>query len=307
MGLTINYKVSSTAKTEQVAAEQVAAMRKAAVGLPFDKVGRVKAQSVGQNDQPKDWVVIQSGKSVSCPWNKRISRSVYPERMVTFSIDVGDGCEELNIGLAKYPETVTWDYRVESDQRFQALAEGDWQYRFDYDKWSRFRHRTKSQLLLTDRQPREVKTGLTGWRWGSFCKTQYAAEAGIANFLRCHVAAVTFLELVGKLPGIKVKINDEGHYGPATYSDDHNEARAAGREPTYVDHPGTYSPSVLVAELGSAQEMIAAIAGALKDAVGADCKVVAPIFNNPNFEQLEFRGQNRANVVPFLKALRRIG
>ncbi len=43
---------------------------------------------------------------------------------------------------------------------------------------------------------------------------------------------------MAKLPGLKVTVDDEGKYGPSTYSDDWKEAYEAGRKPTYTPAQG---------------------------------------------------------------------
>jgi hypothetical protein len=57
-------------------------------------------------------------------------------------------------------------------------------------------------------------TGLCGWSWSSFCKTQYAAGSavgGAENFLRCHLAIVALLDFA-KVLGILGEVHDEGEY-----------------------------------------------------------------------------------------------
>jgi len=59
-----------------------------------------------------------------------------------------------------------------------------------------------------------VATGLSGWSWQSFCKTQYASNpdaGGIANFVRCHVTVVSLLDRA-KVMGILESVKDEGHF-----------------------------------------------------------------------------------------------
>ena len=90
-----------------------------------------------------------------------------------------------------------------------------------------------------------MPTKLTGWNWGSFCKTQYASDpncGGIPNFLRCHISVITLLDRMAKLPGLKVTVDDEGKYGPHLFSDDWEEATKAGRKPTYRRHKGKRNP-----------------------------------------------------------------
>jgi hypothetical protein len=48
-----------------------------------------------------------------------------------------------------------------------------------------------------DVEGRRRRTGLGGWSWASFCKTQYAAGpevGGVANFLKCHLAVIELLD-----------------------------------------------------------------------------------------------------------------
>jgi hypothetical protein len=54
-----------------------------------------------------------------------------------------------------------------------------------------------------------VGTGLSGWLWQSFCKTQYASnpdDGGMANFVRCHVTLVRLLDYA-KTMGILEAVN----------------------------------------------------------------------------------------------------
>jgi hypothetical protein len=118
---------------------------------------------------------------------------------------------------------------------------------------------------------------------------------------------VTLLERIAGLPTITVEINDEGQYGPSTYSDDWREARAAGREPTYVWHPPKHDVRALADEVGSWNEMMAAMSGAMKEALsGSEIGVDAAISSFPNFEQLEFKGSQDARIQPFLAAMKKL-
>jgi hypothetical protein len=61
---------------------------------------------------------------------------------------------------------------------------------------------------------RPRRTGLTGWSWASFCKTQYAARpevGGVANFLQCHLAVIDLLD-AAKTIGLAVDVVDEGGF-----------------------------------------------------------------------------------------------
>ncbi|MCX5659641.1 MAG: hypothetical protein NTW19_07955 [Planctomycetota bacterium] len=61
---------------------------------------------------------------------------------------------------------------------------------------------------------RLVQTGLTGWTWSSFCKTQYASNpeaGGVENFLRCHLSLIKMLDYA-KAIGILADVDDEGEF-----------------------------------------------------------------------------------------------
>ena len=128
--------------------------------------------------------------------------------------------------------------------------------------------------------------------YGAFCKTQYAANqqaGGLANFLRCHLAVVTYLESLRELPGIRrVNIRDEGEYAI----------------PEAGETEGTHDVARLTRQVGDYQEMVAAFAGALRDAVGSH--VQAPIFGQPDFERLEARGHKNPEVRAACGALKHL-
>ena len=103
------------------------------------------------------------------------------------------------------------------------------------------------------------------WRLRGFSKTQYASLHGWEHFRRCHVAVVDFLAALRPL-GFEVKISDEGDYWP----------RRSERK--------------LREEIGGMNRLVAAAAGALKDAHEDQGGVQAAIFAHPQFEQLEAEG-----------------
>src|SRR5206468_1147437 len=62
---------------------------------------------------------------------------------------------------------------------------------------------------------RRHATGLDGWSWSSFCKTQYASDptcGGVENFLRCHVSLVKLLDIAAASIGMTVAVDDESGY-----------------------------------------------------------------------------------------------
>ena len=103
------------------------------------------------------------------------------------------------------------------------------------------------------------------WRLRGFSKTQYASLHGWEHFRRCHVAVVDFLAALRPL-GFAVKISDEGDYWP----------RRSERK--------------LREEVGGMNRLVAAAAGALKDAHEDNGGVQAAIFAHPQFERLEAEG-----------------
>jgi hypothetical protein len=114
-----------------------------------------------------------------------------------------------------------------------------------------------------------LSTGLSGWSWESFCKTQYAANpdtGGMANFVRCHVTVVRLLNRA-KAMGILEAVKDEGHFW------ENRDVKA------------------LVETVGQWNTHVAAIVGQLKDRMGR--AIVAPINEYPNFEHLEAEGRTR--------------
>ena len=252
-----------------------------ALDLPFEEVGeivdlkgnqcvtearRAELQNGNEKNESLFWLLIQASESVKCPWNKRLSRTVNPTRIIAFDTWPGPGSEPANVGLCLYPAEVEWEYQPQDDQRFQkAELKSGW-HEFSWRKWERHCKRThaftRSPAAFTE--TRRVPTNLVGWQWGSFCKTQYASDpqcGGIPNFLRCHISVITLLDRMAKLPGLKVTVADEGKYGPSTYSDDWKEAQQAGRKPTYRRHKWKYNrkynPAALAQEVGEWNTMIA--------------------------------------------------
>ena len=116
-------------------------------------------------------------------------------------------------------------------------------------------------------EPRRIRTGLSGWCWSSFCKTQYASNpdcGGVENFLRCHLSVVRLLDHAKSL-GVLADVSDESDYW------EHRDIKA------------------LVEEVGEWNTMIAGLAGQLRDLIGDN--VQSEIAKFPNFEHLEADGR----------------
>jgi hypothetical protein len=253
MGLTIHYSLKLPAKTLLPQVKQrLGALRQACLDIPFAEVGELM-EFMGETEcnfdlrdreDPVRWFLCQADTIVHFKYDRAgkpvpvqnwadgsYGRSVLPEHVVGFSTYPGSGCEECNVGLSQFPRTVSIRNR-----------------------WSQKDHRIK------------VADG-DGWRWHSFCKTQYAREHGLENFLRCHLSVVAMLDCAKRI-GFDVVVNDEGHYWQ------------------------TRNLETLVREIGSWDQMIAALGGSLKDAVGnTGMAIESPIFARKDFEQLELKGQ----------------
>lgn len=265
MGLTIQYNIKSTARSHARARLIVEQMRQLALDLPFEEVGEVVELDNPDMDTCEEKHRWLVIQAVQyVSLSKHISQGVNPTKVFAVSVWPGKGCEEINLGLCLYPKEIE-----------------------------------ENGLI--------IKTKLSGFQWRSFCKTQYASNpecGGIPNFLRCHVSCITLLDRIAELPMLDVEIDDEGKYGPSNYSDDWKEAGKADREPTYVWHNGKYNVKTLAEEVGSWNQMIAAAAGALKDATDGNMK--SPITSYPNFEQLEFQGSRDKLIEPFLFAMKKL-
>jgi hypothetical protein len=154
--------------------------------------------------------------------------------VIAFSTWPGEGCEPANFGLCRYPAQAT------------------------------------VPDLKQPEQTRTVRTHLGGWRWGSFCKTQYASNpeaGGVPNFLRCHLSVIALLDYARTL-GILSSVSDEGGFW---------EKRDA---------------QALAQTVGTWNELIAGVVGQLKDRLGAE--FVAEIAKFPDFEHLEAKGRSVA-------------
>jgi len=106
--------------------------------------------------------------------------------------------------------------------------------------------------------------GQTGM-WGSFCKTQYANQHGLPNFLRAHMTVCAILEKAQDL-GFKVKVKDEGGFWTK------RDVKA------------------LAEDVGKWDQMIASIFGAMKDAA-PEGVLESPIQDRADFEHLEMKGR----------------
>ncbi len=237
MGLTIHYHLRSPTRSPKRARELVARLHGRALDLPFERVDCLielagEACDFNQYDRehPNRWLLIQAGQYLDDPKHKGYSYNVTPTHVIAFSTWPGPGCEPANFGLCRYP---AW---IEVNDPIQP--------------WIR----------------RKIRTGLSAWTWGSFCKTQYASNpscGGVQNFLRCHLSVIRTLDHAREL-GILESVSDEGDYWQQR------------------DIEG------LAHNVGEWNETLAVWAGQLKDVVGD--ALVSAIARFPNFEHLEAAG-----------------
>lgn len=122
-------------------------------------------------------------KSWKGKWHYEVAtHSAPPAEVWMFIIDVADGSEPATFALVKYPKTIT----VKNPA--YPFGEG-----------------TPEEFI-------EIPTGITGWHWKSFCKTQFASRNGILNFMRGHVGLVTFLDFVKKFTPLETEVSDDGNF-----------------------------------------------------------------------------------------------
>ncbi len=229
MGLTIHYRLRSGACTPAAARQLVEQLRQRALDLPFQQVGplvELTGDACNFDKRPRDdphrWRLIQARESVvRGPYHY----DVRPRHVIAFETQPGDGCEQANFGLCRYPAVII------------------------------IQHGTTPSMRLN--------TGLSGWCWGSFCKTQYASNpdcGGVANFVRCHLSVVRMLDRAREL-GILAEVVDEGDYWQKR------------------------DVAALASQVGDWNEVIAAQLGQLKDLVGDG--VEGEIAKFPDFDRLQ--------------------
>jgi len=322
MGLTIHYNLKTKAHPAEQAKAIVEKMRQLALDLPFERVD-AKVHYLGPKicQRPLDSLrgnkrafdaVLDGSLSVAIPWHRKRSASIRVQPLEIFSFDTepGPGSEWATFGLARFPEEIEVEYRPEDDDRFTATIKKDGMTRweFDYTRWRRWLERNGHARWTSTqefREKRKIKTRLPGWRWGQFCKTQYASDprcGGVANFIRCHLCVIHLLDRIAQLPTVKVEMDDEGKYGRSYYTDD-----PWAEERVYTWHDGQYNVKALIQEVGEWNEMIAAGLGAWQEVARAmGQEVEGPITDYPDFERLEFKGHQQEQLAPFLNAMKEL-
>ncbi len=255
MGLTVHFNFRAPPGTDAAAAlGHVQALQRFCEDRPFAEVDQEIAHFEGEHDcdfeaeppgHPHRWLKVMSRESLRrretlyhpddndlrCGYDVgsrcEIHYDVKPVEIIAFSAWPGEGCESLELGLARYPATIEfWDYR--------------------------YARRTRRRML---------RTRLAGqWRWGAFCKTQYASAKGLPHFLRCHLLVIAVLDRAREL-GILRHVSDEGGYWRSRRLD------------------------TLGGRVGEYNVFIGAMAKVFKAAVPPNCQLETEIEHHPDYEQ----------------------
>jgi hypothetical protein len=116
MGLTIHYQLAATGDEAQVR-KLVQQLRQAALDLPFQHVGEIAEFRGDQcdwkqrpDDDPYRWLLIQASAHIALPVSPSEKRQgvtrqldVQPLNIIAFETEPGDGCEQANFGLCRFP------------------------------------------------------------------------------------------------------------------------------------------------------------------------------------------------------------
>jgi hypothetical protein len=228
MGLTVHYALHAQIRSPRRAKELMEQLRSKALDLPFKEVGEL-VELVGPE----------------CDFTGR---------------DRDDPLRWL-LTQARQMAVVGEQYHLVQPDRLVVLStwpgEGCEQANFGLGLYPK----------TVERDGKALSTGVKGWSWKSFCKTEYASDpalGGVENFLRCHLSVIRLLDHA-KAMGILEDVKDEGRYW------EKRDLRA------------------LAEEVGRWNEFIAGIAGRMKDALGGN--IEAAILKFQNFEHLEAKGR----------------
>lgn len=233
MGLTIHYTLHSDVPTASDARSLLSDLRRRAVEMPFDSVGAI----IEFEGDDCDFENLPCG---------------HPNRWMLIQARQIHKLDEDGEQWAEVTPAKVMAFTVRAAQGSEPANFGLCQY---------------PATIMRDCRPK--RTGLSGWRWSSFCKTQYASNpdlGGLENFLRAHVGLIGLLDYANKL-GILDGVSDEGGF---------NEKRDV---------------EALIEEVGNWNQMIAGFFGGMKDAISAAGEetrmLVSEIAKFPNFEHLE--------------------
>ena len=226
MGLSIHYKLGYSGSAEGAKAV-LEKLRQWSMDQSFETVSEVahftgaECNHMKNNNDEWSWARVQS--QISVKLTERSSMFVPPVEAFILSTWPGEGCEEANFGLCRYP--------------VNAVYQG---VKYPTHKG-------------------------TGWHWKSFCKTQYAGQTGLLNFLRCHTLVISALDKAKEL-GILRSVDDEGEFW---------EKR---------------NLKALAEEVGEWDQMIAGMSGMLSQKLGKGQSMESPIQQYGRYDILKEKG-----------------
>jgi hypothetical protein len=252
MGLTIHYKFK-TKGPRSSARQLVEALYQKAQDLPFKELGKVVELAGDQcdfdkygQDDPLRWLVCQANGSLHLKNSHRMSNGKMGDSIISVPA-------KRIIAFTAWPGEGCEESNV-----------GLCQYPAE---------------IFSPNYGR-LKTKLSGWRWSSFCKTQYASDpecGGLQNFLSCHLTVIALLDHAKQL-GCLEDVHDEGKFWEKRSVED------------------------LANGIGEWNQFMAAFGSKLKDVLGNGVEM--PIAEYANFGQLELAGQNQ--LPPQAEALVRL-
>jgi hypothetical protein len=103
------------------------------------------------------------------------------------------------------------------------------------------------------------------WSSQSWCKTQYASNHGLENFLRCHLGVIAILDKAREL-GLSVTTHDDGHFH------------------------GTRSVPRLIEAVKQWNELVAGFGALIAERLPLDTKSEGGLTGRQDLEHLEARG-----------------
>lgn len=105
MGITIHYTLKSAAQNGCEAREIIENLHEAAQTIPFEDVSDVvemSDQECGRGlDDAYKLMRFQAWITSDCDFEQ-------PKQIIGFRVKVGDGCEDLNVALARHPDADDW-------------------------------------------------------------------------------------------------------------------------------------------------------------------------------------------------------
>jgi hypothetical protein len=237
MGLTIHYSLVTSLTDRGQVAKLVEAMRQFALDLPFQEVSEVM-ELCGEEEGWQE-ALGEKQRWLLIQGTESVGDTLIdPLHAIGFYTLPGPGCESANFAFCSYPACVP--------------------------------------PQPGRRRKRQVPTRLQGWRWSSYCKTQYASDprcGGTENFLRCHLSVIKMLDFAKRTGVVTVQVSDEGGY-------------RANRD-----------LKRLVKEVGEWNEKVAGLVGLLRPVLEEQGQVEAPITGFASFEHLEAKGLEKLSAL----------